>query len=69
MVYAGGMKILLIRHCPSSTLVQLGKKSILDISSAKKRSKGKADSLNIRQGGILDLGSVALMDFKQPLSK
>lgn len=46
-----------------------GKKINFMYFRCEERSKGKADSLNRGQGGTSDLGSVSLVDFKQPLSK
>lgn len=49
------------------------KKSILCSSGAKKDQKEKltvsTETFNRGQGGTSDLGSVSLVDFKQPLSK
>lgn len=62
------MKNLLIKHCPSSSLVQLGKINF-KFFKYKERSKRKADDLNRGQGRILNLGFISLVDLKQPVSK
>lgn len=62
------MENLLIKHRPSSSLVQLGKINFR-FFKCKERSKRKADSLNRGRGGTLSSGSISLVDSKQPLSK